>query len=199
MIRFPLCLKILVSILCLTWSAQVGAAPSISKALSLAPVQPGIEYDQPIEKEQAACTIKVEKINGATAWVIRGPNDNILRQFADADGDNVVDTWSYFRDGLVVYRDIDANHNGQADQHRWFHSAGSRWGINVDEDKQGTIDRWKLISAEEAAEEVVEALRTGDLKRFQALLLTSEEIAKLGLSPAQTELLTNAGKLDQIN
>ena len=190
MIRFPLCLNILVSIWCLTWSARVGAAPSISKALSPTPVQPGIEYDQPNEKEQAACTIKVEKINGVTAWVIRGPNDNILRQFADANGDNVVDTWSYFRDGLVVYRDIDSNHNGQADQHRWFHSAGSRWGINVDEDKQSTIDRWKVISAEEAAEEVVEALRTDDLKRFQALLLTSEEIAKLGLSPGQTEQLT---------
>ena len=190
MIRFPLCLKILVSIWCLTWSARVGAAPSMSEALSPTPVQSGIEYDQPNEKEQATCTIKVEKINGVTAWVIRGPNGNILRQFADADGDNVVDTWSYFRDGLVVYRDIDANHNGQADQHRWFHSAGSRWGINVDEDKQSTIDRWKLISAEEAAEEVVQALRTDDLERFQALLLTSKEIAKLGLSPVQTEQLT---------
>lgn len=190
MIRFPLCLKILVSLGCLTWSAQVGAAPSIGDALSPTPIQSGIEYDQPDKKEQAACTIKAEKINGVTAWVIRGPEGTVLRQFADADGDNVVDTWSYFRDGIVVYRDIDANHNGQADQHRWFHSAGSRWGINVDEDKQSTIDRWKLISAEEAAEEVVEALRTGNPKRFQALLLTSEEIAKLGLSPAQTDRLT---------
>ena len=190
MIRFPLCLMFLLSMCCLAWSARGEAAPSISDALSPTPIQPGIEYDQPDQKEQAACTIKAEKVNGITAWVIRGPNGNILRQFADADGDNVVDTWSYFHDGMVVYRDIDANHNGQADQHRWFHSAGSRWGINVDEDKEATIDRWKLISAEEAAEEAVEALRTGDINRFQSLLLTSEEIAKLGLSPAQTEQLT---------
>lgn len=190
MIRFSPRFKLLISAWCLTWTPQVLAAPSISDALSPTPVQPGIEYDQPNAQEQAACTIKAEKVNGVTAWVIRGPDGNILRQFADADGDNVVDTWSYFHDGLIVYRDIDANHNGQADQYRWFHSAGSRWGINVDEDKQNTIDRWKLISAEEASEEVVEALRTGDLKRFQALMLSSEEIAKLGLSPAQTEQLT---------
>jgi len=189
--RFPLISKLLAVICYLTWTVQVGAAPSVSDALSFAPLQPGIEYDQPEEKQQAACTIKAEKVNGVTAWVIRGPNGNVLRQFADTDGDNVVDTWSYFRDGLIVYRDIDANHNGQADQHRWFHSAGSRWGINLDEDKEpGSIDRWKLISAEEAAEEAVDALRAGDLKRFQTLMLTKEEISQLGLSPAQAEQLT---------
>ncbi len=188
--RYSTCLKVLASLCCLTWPAAVDAAPSISDALKPTPVQPGIDYDQPDQQVQATCTIKAEKLNGITAWVVRNAQGQILRQFGDADGDNVVDTWSYFRDGLEVYRDIDENRNGIADQHRWFHSAGSRWGINVDEDKQGTIDRWKLISAEEAAEQVVDALRAGNLKQFQALLLSGEELAKLGLSPAQSEQLT---------
>ena len=165
------------------------AIPTISQALAPAPVQEGIEFDRPSEEEQADCSIKPEKINGVTSWVIRGPNGNILRRFSDANGDNLVDTWCYFLDGLEVYRDVDANNNGKADEHRWFHGAGSRWGINLDEDKAGTIDRWKKISAEELAEEVVESIRTGDLRRYQALLLSKEEVSKLGLSKAESDRL----------
>ena len=176
---------------CLLFFAAQSAqgAPSIKDALSPTPVQDGIEYDTPAESEFDKCTIKAEKINGTTAWVVRGPEGNTLRQFADVNADNVVDTWSYFLDGLEVYRDIDADNNGKADQHRWFHGAGTRWGINSDEDKQGTIDTWKMISAEEAAEELVAAIRTSDSHRFSALLLSREEISELGLSAAESERL----------
>ena len=43
--------------------------------------------------------------------------------------------------------DIDADFNGKADQYRWFHTAGSRWALDTNED--GQIDGWKTISAEE--------------------------------------------------
>ena len=46
--------------------------------------------------------------------------------------------WCYFLDGLEVYRDIDSNFNGKADQYRWFHTAGTRWGTDKNED--GRID-----------------------------------------------------------
>ena len=172
-----------------SYNSESSATPSISDALAPTPVQEGVDYDQPSEAEQEHCTIKAEKINGITAWVIRSPNGTILRRFSDANGNNVVDTWSYFLDGLEIYRDIDANHNGKADQHRWFHGAGSRWGVNVDEDKQATIDRWRVISAEEVAEEAVEAIRTKDARRFEALLLSTAELAKLGVSSAQSKKL----------
>jgi len=165
------------------------AAPSVVDALKLEPVQPSVKYDTPKKAEIKDCTIKAEKVNGATAWVVRSPNGNIVRQFSDSDKDNVVDTWSYFRDGLEIYRDIDADFNGKADQYRWFHTAGMRWGIDRNED--GKIDSWKLISAEEAAEEVVEAIRTKDLARFQRLLLTSAELKKLGLSKTLFKQLTD--------
>ncbi len=167
------------------------AAPSVADALKLKPVQPGIQYDTPGKSEIKDCSIKAEKINGATAWVVRGSDGNIVRQFSDSDKDNVVDTWSYFLNGLEIYRDIDANFNGKADQYRWFHTAGMRWGFDRNED--GKIDGWKLISAEEAAEEVVEAIRTRDLSRFERLLLTDRELKKLGLKATLGKRL--AGRL----
>ena len=131
--------------------------------------------------------IKPEKVNKTTGWLVLGPGKNILRRFADSNGDNVVDTWSYFQNGLEVYRDIDTNSSNHPDQSRWFHGAGSRWGIDQDED--GTIDRWKLISAEEVSEETVEALRNSDKQRFQRLVITKKEISALGLGKEQSELL----------
>ena len=36
------------------------------------------------------------------------PDGVILRKFVDTNDDNVVDQWSYYKDGLEVYRDIDS-------------------------------------------------------------------------------------------
>jgi len=172
----------------LSFGSRSHAAPTVEDALKLAPVQKDIEFDSPTAEEAKACKISPEKINGATAWMVRGADGAVLRQFSDSNSDNTVDTWSYFRGGLEVYRDADLNYNGKADQYRWFHTGGSRWGLDKNED--GKIDAWKSISAEEAAEEVVAALRTKDSARFQRLLLTKEDIAKLGLTKPLSERLT---------
>lgn len=164
------------------------AAPSVDEALKYSPVQPGIVYDTPTPDEAKDCKISAEKVRNATGWVVRGPDGALLRQFVDSNADNIVDTWSYYRGGLEVYRDIDADFDRKADQYRWFHTAGSRWGLDQNED--GKIDSWKSISAEEAAEEVVHALRTKDKARFARLLLAKEDVAKLGLSKDMAEQLT---------
>ncbi len=175
--------------------AQSGwAAPSVADALQLKPVQAGIQPARPTAEQLPACSIRAEKIDGTTAWVVRNSQGEILRQFADSNADNIVDTWSYFRGGLEIYRDIDSNFNGKADQHRWFHWEGTRWGLNTDEDPQNTIDSWKRMSPEEAAEQVVVALRTGDVARFDSLLVTPAEIGKLGLAAAQVEVLTQRSR-----
>ena len=103
----------------------------------------------------------------------------ILRRFADTNSDNVVDQWCYYLDGLEVYRDIDSNFNGKADQYRWFHTAGTRWGVDKNED--GRIDAWRVISPHEVAEQVVFALKTRDPARFELLLLTPDELSEAGL------------------
>ncbi|MEQ8835416.1 MAG: thioredoxin, partial [Lacipirellulaceae bacterium] len=153
------------------------AKPSVADALKLKPVQRQVEFDTP---EADGCEIKAEKINGMTAWVVRSPGGSVLRQFSDTNGDNVVDTWSYFHNGLEVYRDIDGDYNGKADQYRWFQTAGSRWGKDKNED--GRIDSWQLIAPEEVAEEAIEAVRTSDSARMARLLVTEEDMKQLGLS-----------------
>lgn len=170
---------VLGALVLLSLARPLAAAPSVEDALKLQPVQPGVEIDVPTPDEAKACKIGPEKSAGATSWVVRGADGAVLRQFADSNNDNVVDTWSYYRGGLEVYRDADLNFNGKAEQYRWFHTAGSRWGLDKNED--GKIDAWKSISAEEASEEVIAALRTKDAARFERLLLTKQDVGKLGL------------------
>lgn len=90
-----------------------------------------------------------------------------LRWFTDTNGDNSVDRWRYYKDRLLVYRDIDSNFNGKVYQCRWFHTRGTRWGLANDEN--GTIDTWKMISAVEVTEEVIAAFAARDARRFARL------------------------------
>ncbi len=165
-------------------TAWGGASPTAEQALQLTPVQAAdIEVDRPAEDALAQCTIKAEKVGEHTGWVVYDANSQVLRKFVDTDGNNVVDVWSYYRDGLEVYRDIDSNHDSKADQFRWLNIAGSRWGIDTDQD--GKIDSWKRISAEEVSAEVVLALAHGDAARFARVLITNEELTALGLGEAK--------------
>ena len=170
-------------------SGQTAAAatPSVEAALKLAPVQSAVEYDVPADAEAAKCTIKAESIDGRTGWVVRSPSGEMLRQFADTNNDNVVDQWCYYSGGLEVYRDIDSNYNGKADQYRWLNTGGSRWGLDDDED--GKVDSWKSISAEEVCAEAVEALTKRDLNRFERLLLSPEEFKLLAVGGSRGQAL----------
>ena len=67
--------------------------------------------------------------------MVKNGAGQMLRIFVDTNADNTVDQWSYYKDGVEVYRDIDSNHNGKADQCRWLNTAGTRWGIDKNEDR----------------------------------------------------------------
>ncbi len=170
------------------------ATPTVEQALNLTPVQAGVDCDRPGAQDIAKCKITAKKINGQVGWIVEGPDGAILRKFVDTNGDNVVDQWSYYKDGVEVYRDIDSNFNGKADQHRWFNTAGTRWGLDPKED--GTIESWKTISAEEVTAEVVAALATRDADRFARVVLSSDELKNLGLGKSRSaELAEKVGKL----
>lgn len=164
------------------------ATPSAKDALKLSPVQKDVEFDAPAEAESARCTIKAEKIDGETAWMVRDAGGQILRRFSDTNNDNVVDLWCYYFHGLEVYRDIDANYNGKADQSRWLNTAGTRWGNDTNED--GQIDNWQIISAEEVSAEAVAALAARDAARFARLLLADKELEALGLGSAKAKQIS---------
>jgi thiol-disulfide isomerase/thioredoxin len=154
------------------------AQPTVDYALGLSPFQKNVDYDRVPPDQMKGCTIKMEKEGGLNAWVVRGPRGEVLRSFADTNGDRVVDRWSYYKDGAEVYRDVDSNHNAKADQARWLGAGGSRWGI--DEDENGSIDAWKAISAEEATAEIVEALKSREASVFTRLLPTNADLQAVG-------------------
>jgi thiol-disulfide isomerase/thioredoxin len=164
------------------------ASPKVEQALQLAPVQKGVDYDHPSPEEAAKCKIVPRKMGDQVGWVVEDANGTILRRFTDTNGDNIVDQWSYFKDGIEVYRDIDSNFNGKTDQYRWFNTAGSRWGL--DKNEEGTIDSWKVISAEEVSAEIVAAMAAQDVQRFTRLALTAEELRGLGLGETKVAQIT---------
>ncbi len=164
------------------------AAPTAEQALKLTPTQDNVDVDAPPPSEIENCTIKAEKVGAGSGWMVRDPFGQLLRRFVDSNSDNFVDMWCYYKNGIEVYRDIDADFNGKAEQFRWLHTAGTRWGF--DKDADGKIDYWKTISAEEVSAEVIGALAQRDSKRFQALLLSDKELATLGLEPTKVKELT---------
>lgn len=156
--------------------------PSVTQALGLKPLQQGVEYDQPTAEQQATCKVEPATEIGQRGWIVRDEAGKLLRRFVDTNGDNKLDQWCYYRDGIEVYRDIDANFNEKADEYRWLGTAGTRWGIDRDED--GKIDSWKRISAEEVTAEIVAAVREKDFRRFSLVLLKKEDLESLGVSSA---------------
>jgi thiol-disulfide isomerase/thioredoxin len=189
-------LMLVVTIPFITFSASwsLAATPTAEQALGLTPVQVGVDFDRPGPQDVTKCKIVAKKINGQVGWIVEGPDGTILRKFVDTNGDNVVDQWSYYKDGVEVYRDIDSNFDGRADQHRWFNTGGTRWGL--DPKQNGVVESWKVISPEEVTAEIVSALAARDAERFARVVLTSEELKNLGLGKSRSaELADKINKL----
>ena len=101
-------------------AAAQAAKPTPSDALKLVPVLSDVEFDRPAPADIEKCVVDVETVGGISGWVVKSESGQILRRFLDTNGDNKVDQWCYFKDGIETYRDIDANFNNKADQFRWL-------------------------------------------------------------------------------
>jgi len=160
-----------------------GAKPTPDQALRLKPIQRDVDYEAPAGGDVAKCTVEGRSGDGVAGWIVRNGAGQLLRRFLDTNGDSKLDLWCYYKTGIEVYRDIDVDFNGKADQYRWLGTSGTRWGLDKDQD--GRIDSWRMISAEEVTSEVVAALSTADAARFQRLLPTASELEALGLGDVQ--------------
>ena len=154
-------------------------APSPKQALGLRPVQKNVDFEKVPDEAVENCKVKDIARKGWTGWEVMAADGTMLRRFADTNGDKRIDLWCYYNFGVEVYRDIDADFNGKADQYRWLGTNGTRWGL--DDDENGSIDRWKRISAEEVTAELIAALRDADGARFSRLLATEREFGNMGL------------------
>ena len=171
-----------------TTTPSQAATPSPVAALGLKPVQRGVDYQKVAADEVSGCQVLDLDRDDWSGWEVISPDGTVLRRFADSNGDKKVDLWCYFQQGVEVYRDVDADFNGKADQYRWLGTNGTRWGVDDDED--GRIDRWKQISPEEVSMELVASLREADAKRFTRLLATSDELRQVGLAASKAETLS---------
>jgi hypothetical protein len=157
--------------------------------LSYKPRQQGIVYSTPAAQEQEAC--KVELVSGTrpgtSGWLLRDPRGLPLRRFFDSNGDGKVDMWSYYLDGVEVYREISSNFDGKVDQYRWLNAGGMKWGVDTDQD--GKIDYWKMISAEEVSQEILQAIITRDFARLQALWISDADMKALEMPASEISRL----------
>ncbi len=169
----------------LAWAAP---PPSVVQTLEFKPRQESVLYTTPAPGSEANCKIDLIKGQGkGSGWLLRDGSGQPLRFFFDSNDDGKVDIWSYYKDGSETYREIDSTFHGKPDQYRWVNLGGSRWGI--DQDRDGKIDTWKIISPEEVAQEILAAVANKDYARLQPLLLTEADIKAIEL-PADP-----AGKL----
>lgn len=145
-------------------------------ALAYVPIQKDVVIDMPKSEE---CELSPAPTEIGSGFSITNLQGQPLRLFLDTNKSGRVNVWSYFRDGIEVYRDMDTDNNGNANECRYFHTAGTRWGIDANED--GAIDVWKQISAEEVAAEVIVALRTQDAARIMRVVLSPEQLKSLEL------------------
>ena len=149
------------------------------------PLQSDVEIDLVADEEIALCELVVS--DDYRQMRLLSPQKVVLRNFADTDDDpdRQVDRWSYYQNGVEVYRELDTTGNGKRNQFRWLNSAGTRWG--VDENGNGMIDYWKEISAEEVSREIILALATKDVRRFLCVALKEDELKSLALGEMLNE------------
>ena len=169
-------------VLTATAQAQKPGAEQLLKGYK--PTQKDVEYDTPDAAEMAKCSVDLEK----GSYVVTNAAGQVLRRFTDSNADGAPDMFRYYHMGLEVYREMDTNgdartkKNQRADQYRWMNWGGTRWGL--DEDEDGRIESWKVLSAQEAARIAVESMISGDAARLNTVLLTDEDLRVLQL-PAE--------------
>lgn len=155
-----------------------------------------VQIETPTGADIAKCEVKVEQEGKRSGYVLLGPQGQTLRRFMDTDGDGKVDEFRYYQYGLEVYRDLDSKGDNKVDQSRWMNTQGTRWGIDSNQD--GKIDRWKIISAEEASREAILALVQRDPQRLLAVFIDEEDIKTLGLAaPIAKRFLENRAAVTQ--
>ena len=102
------------------------ALPTPAQLLGIQPKYPGAIYTSPSPQDVDTC--KVEVIAGAksgsSAFLLKDARGQTLRRFFDTDGDRQIDVWSYYQDGVEVYREVDTNRNQKPDQFRWLNAGG---------------------------------------------------------------------------
>lgn len=182
-------LLLLSSFVALISVAATQAAPpeQVAQLLRFQPIQKGVVIDTPTGAELDKCTVSGDPNakSGQFVWVLKDAKGTILRRFIDTNGDKYPDTFSYYKDGLEVYRDVDTKFTGKPDRFYWLNTAGSKVGIS--KNGNGLIDTWLAISIEEMTQEVMKSVATKDFNRYAALLINDDDLRTIGVGATEAE------------
>ena len=92
----------------------VGQDDQLVKALNIQPKH-SKELDIEMPPNSELGEYRFARVQSPSGFVVHHESGRMLRRFVDTNGDGKLDRWSYFRDGLEVYRDIDSDFDGTDD------------------------------------------------------------------------------------
>ncbi|HEY2785030.1 MAG TPA: TlpA disulfide reductase family protein [Fimbriiglobus sp.] len=159
---------------------------SVAELLARKPVQQGVKVTTPTAAD--AATFKAVPISypgqpTVSGTAVKDASGKVVRQVIVIAGQKKQQIVTYYLDGVEAYREIDQNGTGTPDIFRWLGPNGGKMGRDLNGD--GSIDAWDILSAEEASQELFEAIASNNTARFQALLVNEKDIASLGLPAAE--------------
>ena len=152
----------------------------------------GVNIETPPRDQWEQC--EVTAISGQdSGWQVAGPQGQLLRRVVDADGDQTIELFIYYDQGMEVYREWDSavvnggksNAEVTADNFRWVNFGGTKWGVDLDGDRK--VDRWNRISAAEAGTVAAQAVIDGDAALLESVVATPAELTAMGVDPQLVE------------
>ena len=78
----------------------------IKQALKISPKQRGVDIDAPEAAELNSCRIaRAVDTYEVPGWLVYDNTGRLIRVFLDKNKDGDLDQWSYYKNGIEVYRD----------------------------------------------------------------------------------------------
>src|SRR5687767_4997649 len=93
-------------------------APTVAQMLEIyKPTFQDVAVSMPTAEEQAGCEVKLVTGTrpGSSGWILLDAKKQPVRRYYDSNGDKKIDMWSWYKDGVEVYRELDSNFNERKD------------------------------------------------------------------------------------
>jgi Thioredoxin-like len=149
----------------------------------LAPKHDDVVISTPTPDELPGCTVSSVQggAAGSSGWILFDSKKQPVRRFYDSNGDDKVDVWSYYKDGVEVYREFDTTFKGAPNNFRWLNGGGMKWGVGSVSNGKAVISAWRMISAEEVGFEAYQAIANNDFARLQTLMISEADMQLIKL------------------
>ncbi|MSQ95228.1 MAG: hypothetical protein EXR98_11825 [Gemmataceae bacterium] len=165
-------------------------APADMLDASWAPKHDDVTITTPTVDELKLYTVVTLQgsVKGSGGYMLLDAKKLPVRRFFNSKGTGM-DMWSYYKDGVEVYREFDTAGKGTPNNFRWLNAGGMKWGVGGVSQGKAYITAWRMISAEETAFEAFQAVAKGDYARMQALQINENEMQMVKLSASKIKAI----------